>query len=142
MYVHTTQAASLLGISARRLRKLLSDKRVRGAYKSDRYWLIPLYEGMPVIVKAKRGQAGTWKVGKRPQKTIVHINSNIIKQNIKKSPEARKPAIAIKGAQLGYVDRLEIPAPCRIVYQPDNPLPCGARVWIEVLNCDLELIAS
>lgn len=142
MYVHTTQAASLLGISTRRLRQLLSDKRVKGAYKSGKFWLIPLYEGMPVIIQAKRGQAGTWKVGKRPQKHILHINSNIIKQNINKRPEERKPAIAIKGAQLGYVNQLEIPAPCRIIYQPDNPLPCGARVWIEVLNCELELIAS
>jgi|GEM_PF-4079896 len=22
---------------------------------------------------------------------------------------------------------------CRVVYQPDNPLPCGAVVWIEVV---------
>ena len=54
MYVHTTQAASLLGISTRRLRKLLSDKRVKGAYKSGKCWLIALYEGLPVIIKAKR----------------------------------------------------------------------------------------
>ena len=141
MYVHTTEAASLLGISSRRLRKLLQDKRVRGAYKSGKYWLIPLHDGLPIIVKAKRGQAGTWKTGKRPQKHIIHINSNVIKQNIKKSPEAREPAIAVKGAQLGYVHQLEIPVPCRVVYQPDKPLPCGARVWIEVLNCDLKLIA-
>ncbi|MEM7594588.1 MAG: helix-turn-helix domain-containing protein [Cyanobacteria bacterium P01_A01_bin.83] len=142
MYIHTTQAASLLGISPRRLRKLLQDKRVKGAYKSGKFWLIPLYEGLPVITKAKRGQAGTWKIGKRLQKQIIHINSNIIKQNIKKSPPERKPAIAVKGAQLGYVNQLEIPAPCRIIYQPDKPLPCGARVWIEVLNCDLKLIAG
>ena len=142
MYVLTTGAASLLGISSRRLRQLLQEKRVKGAYKSGKYWLIPLYKGLPVIIKAKRGQAGTWKTKKKPQKTIVHINSNIIKQNIKKTPQERKPAIAIKGAQIGYVDRLEIPAPCRIIYNPDRPLSCGARVWIEILNCDLELIAS
>ena len=142
MYILTTQAASLLGISSRRLRKLLQEKRVKGAYKSGKYWLIPLYKGLPVIIKAKRGQAGTWKTGKRPQKTIVHINSNVIKQNIKRSPQERKPAIAIKGAQLGYVHQLEIPAPCRIIYDPDKPLPCGARVWIEILNFDRFEIAS
>ena len=142
MYVHTTQAASLLGISSRRLRQLLQQKRVEGAYKSGKFWLIPLHDGMPAIEKAKRGQAGTWKKGTKPRKTIIHVNKNIIQQNIKKSREQRKPAIAIKGAQLGYVNRLEIPAPCRIVYEPDKPLPCGARLWIEVLNCDLELFAS
>ena len=142
MYLHTTQAASLLGISSRRLRKLLQEGRVMGAYKSGKFWLIPLHNGMPVIKKAKRGQAGTWKRGKEPEKSIVHINSNVIKQNIKKSPENRKPPIAIKGAQLGYVHHLEIPAPCRIVYSPDKPLPCGARVWIEVLGVNFELLAS
>ena len=142
MYIHTTQAASLLGISSRRLRKLLQEGRVIGAYKSGRFWLIPLYDGMPVIQKAKRGQAGTWKTGKKQQKVIVHINKNVIQQNIKKKPEDRQPVIGIIGAQLGYVHHLEIPAPCRIVYSPDKPLSCGARVWIEVLGVDLDLIAS
>ena len=142
MYIHTTQAASLLGISSRRLRKLLQEGRVIGAYKSGRFWLIPLYDGMPVIQKAKRGQAGTWKTGKKQQKVIVHINKNVIQQNSKKKPEEREPVIGIKGAQLGYVHHLEIPAPCRIVYSPDKPLSCGARVWIEVLGVELDLIAS
>ena len=143
MYVHTTKAASLLEISTRRLRQLLQQKRVEGAYKSGKFWLIPLHNGMPIIVKAKRGQAGTWKTGKKTAKTIVHINSNIIKQNIKKSPEARKPAIAVRDRnKKHYVHQLEIPLPCRVVYSPDKPLPCGARVWIEVLNGDLGLLAS
>ncbi|MGK7892098.1 MAG: DNA-binding protein, partial [Xenococcus sp. (in: cyanobacteria)] len=54
MYVMTTQAASLLQISSRRLRTLLQKGRVVGAYKSGKFWLIPLYEGLPVITKAKR----------------------------------------------------------------------------------------
>ena len=142
MYIHTTKAASLLEISSRRLRQLLQQGRVKGAYKSGKFWLIPLYDGLPQVTKAKRGQVGTWKTGKKPQKTIVHINSNTIKQNIKKERSQRKPVIAIKGAKKSYVHSSEIPAPCRIVYEPDQPLSCGARVWIEVLNCDLELIAS
>lgn len=142
MYVHTTKAASLLEISSRRLRKLLTEGRVIGAYKSGKFWLIPLHDGMPVITKAKRGQKGTWKTGKKISKVIVHINKNEIQRNIKKKPEERKPVIGIKGAQLGYVHHLEIPAPCRIVYSPDKPLSCGARVWIEVLGVHLELITS
>jgi len=142
MYLHTTQAASLLEISPRRLRQLLQQGRVKGAYKTGKYWLIPLYNGLPQIIKATRGQAGTWKRGKQPKKTIVHINSNTIKQNTKKGRGQREPVIAIKGATKSYAHQLEIPAPCRIVYQPDKPLSCGAKVWIEVLNCDFELIAS
>ena len=90
MYVQTTKAASLLNISSRRLRQLLQQGRVQGAYKSDRFWLIPLYNGLPQITKAKRGQAGTWKTGKQPTKTIVHINSNIIKQNKQKPQRAAR----------------------------------------------------
>lgn len=142
MYVLTTKAASLLNISARRLRQLLQQGRVKGAYKSQRFWLIPLYNGLPQITKAKRGQAGTWRTSKRPKKTIVHINSNTIKRNKQKARSQREPVIAIKGANKTYVHQLEIPAPCRIVYEPDKPLSCGAKVWIEILNCDLELIAN
>ncbi|MEL6438623.1 MAG: DNA-binding protein [Cyanobacteria bacterium J06621_8] len=142
MHILTTEAASLLGISSRRLRQLLQQERVKGAYKSGNFWLIPLYNGMPQIVEATRGQAGTWNRGKRPKKTIVHINRNTIRSNAKKSPGEREPVIAIKGTKNTYANSLEIPTRCRVVYQPDKPLSCGAQVWIEVLDCDLELIAS
>lgn len=148
MYVHTTEAASRLGISPRRLRQLLQQGRIKGAYKSGKFWLIPLYNDLPQVIKAKGGQAGTWKTSKPPKKTIVHINSNNIKSNAKKSSQQRKPVIAIKtnvsqggnGKNNIYVNQLEIPSPCRVVYQPDKPLPCGAKVWIEILDLDLELI--
>ncbi|MDJ0745845.1 MAG: helix-turn-helix domain-containing protein [Xenococcaceae cyanobacterium MO_167.B27] len=140
MYVHTTKAASLLGISPRRLRQLLQQGRVKGAYKSGKFWLIPLYNGLPQITKAKRGQAGTWKTKKQPKKTIVHVNSNTIKRNAKKSFGQREPVIAIKGRKNINVHQLEIPVPCRVIYQPDKPLSCGAKVWIEVLDFDLESI--
>lgn len=136
MYVHTTKAASLLDISPRRLRQLLQQGRVKGAYKSGKFWLIPLYNSLPQVIKAKRGQAGTWKTSRQVKKTIVHINSNTIKQNKKISPEQRKPVIAVKGTESTYVYSLEIPAPCRVVYRPDKPLSCGAQVWIEILGCD------
>ncbi|MGD1920826.1 MAG: hypothetical protein ACFCAD_19260 [Pleurocapsa sp.] len=32
--------------------------------------------------------------------------------------------------------------PCRVVYSRDKPLPCDARVWIEVLGVHLDLMAS
>ncbi len=142
MYINTTQAASLLKISPSRLRQLLQKGRVRGAYKTGRYWLIPLYDGMPYVEPTKRGQGGTWKVAKKPQKTTVHINSNIIRQNIKKSKAEREPAIAVKGKEKHYVHELEIPVPCKIIYNPDKPLSCGARVWIEILGFDLGLMAG
>ena len=141
MYVLTTKAAFLLGISSRRLRQLLQQGRVKGAYKSGKFWLIPLYNGLPQITKGKRGRAGTWKTTKKPKKAIAHINSNIIQSNAKKSPELREPVITVKtSGKNTYLHSLEIPSPCRIVYQPDKPLSCGAKVWIEILDFDLELL--
>ncbi|MEM6614763.1 MAG: hypothetical protein AAF652_21475 [Cyanobacteria bacterium P01_C01_bin.72] len=40
MYLHTTEAASLLKISPARLRQLLQQGRVKGAYKTGRYVLV------------------------------------------------------------------------------------------------------
>ena len=142
MYVGTTEAASLLEISPSRLRQLLQKKRVRGAYKTGKFWIIPLYNGMPYIEETKKGQKGTWNTAKKLQKTTVNINSNIIRQNIKKSKTEREPAIAVKGKEKHYVHELEIPVPCKIVYNPDKPLVCGARVWIEILGFDLNLMAA
>ncbi len=130
----------LCSCGTRTFRQLLQKGRVRGAYKAGKFWLIPLYNGIPFIEQTKRGQKGTWKTTKKLQKTTININSNIIRQNIKKNKQERKPAIAVKGKQKRYVHELEIPVPCKIIYNPDKPLSCGARVWIEILNFDLDSI--
>ena len=162
MYVTTGEATKLLNISSRRLLDLLQKGRVVGAYKSGRYWLIPLNNGLPQIIAGKRGRRGTWNTSATEKKTIVHINKNHIQQNTHRTESTRKPVIAIKNKKCSqgkasanlYARSLEIPYPCRIVYQPDNPLHslgarslasyadagshrCGAKVWIEVLGGDL-----
>ncbi len=142
MYVGTTEAAILLKISSGRLRQLLQKGRVRGAYKTGKFWLIPLYDGLPYIEETRKGQKGTWNTKKKTIKTTININSNIIRQNIKKSRAERKPAIAVRSKERRYVHELEIPVPCKIVYNQDRPLACGARVWIEVLGIDLNLLAA
>ena len=30
-----------------------------------------------------------------------------------------------------YAHEVHIEGPCKIIYSPDKPLACGARVWIE-----------
>ena len=138
MYINTTEAASYLEISPRRLRKLLQEERVKGAYKCGSAWLIPLYKGMPQIIERQHGQRGTWKKKRKPKRTLVHINRNKIASNLNKNPEEREPVISVKGRKNTYVDRLEIPFPCRLIYRPDRSLDCGARVWLEILDYDLE----
>ena len=145
MYVVASEAASLLKISHRRLLELLRKGRVKGAYKSGRFWVIPLYNKLPYIIPGKRGKKGNWKKTRLPRKTIVHVNRNRITENMNKSPQERKPVIAVKTSNSTlsknanfYTNQLEIPYPCRIIYQPDKPLSCGATLWIEVLGENLE----
>lgn len=144
MYIHTTQAAELLNIAPRRLLTLLNQGRVVGAYKSGRCWIIPTFDGLPKIIPGLRGRRGSWKTqedngdaNEEDTKTIIHVNSNRIRSNNKKSAEERKPVIVIRGKTDVYVRRVEIPFPCQVVYHPDDPLHCGAKVWIEVLGFDL-----
>ena len=132
MVVGTTQAAKILNISSARLRLLLITGRVKGAYKTGRMWLIPLFRGKPIISKGKRGPAPRWRNPRQPAKTIIHVNGQKIKQNQKHS--SKEPVITVKkGNSNVYGYEVEIPGGCRVVYRPDNPMSCGARVWIESL---------
>ncbi|MDJ0733993.1 MAG: helix-turn-helix domain-containing protein [Nostocaceae cyanobacterium] len=60
MYVSTTQAANLLGVSPTRIRYLLKQGRIKGAYKVGKIWVIPLFNDMPVISKGNRGPKAKW----------------------------------------------------------------------------------
>lgn len=63
-------------------------------------------------------------------KTIIHINQHVIRANLKTG--ARDPVITVKqGKTNTYAHEVEIEGPCAVVYSPDKPLSCGARVWIE-----------
>lgn len=60
----------------------------------------------------------------------IHINQHIIRRNSKTGD--REPVITIKeGRTNTYAHSVEILGPSRIVYSPDKPLSCGAKVWIE-----------
>lgn len=66
-------------------------------------------------------------------KRIIHIHRRCISQNIKKDAVNREPPIIVRrgSKREGYANEVFIDGPCRIVYSPDKPLDCGARVWIE-----------
>ncbi|WP_413166007.1 hypothetical protein ACL6C3_05405 [Capilliphycus salinus ALCB114379] len=83
MIVGTTEAAQILKISTARLRALLSAGRVQGAYKTGKMWLIPLVNGKPIIERGTRGPAPRWRDLRLPAKTIIHVNSQRIRQNHK-----------------------------------------------------------
>ena len=63
-------------------------------------------------------------------KTIIHINRNIIQQNTKHGRS--NPVCRVeRGQAVWYCMEVEIEGPSRMVYRPDNPRPCGAKLWIE-----------
>ena len=131
MIVGTTQAAKILKISTARLRVLLIAKRVQGAYKTGKMWLIPLFNGKPIIKRGTRGPAPGWRNPRKPAKTIVHVNSQKIIHNQKH--QQQEPVITVKKGNTNlYGHEVEILGGCRVVYNPDRPR-CGARVWIESL---------
>ncbi|NET28417.1 hypothetical protein [Okeania sp. SIO1I7] len=140
--IGTREAAFLLGICCQRVRVLLAQGRIKGAYKHKGFWRIPLYQNMPDVIPGKRGPRGVWCKGLRQAPTRIHVNQRKIKANSKRikndplmTPEQLVPVITMKQSErndLGY--QMEIHGECRIVYQPYHPLPCGARLWIETYS--------
>jgi hypothetical protein len=61
----------------------------------------------------------------------IHINQHNIKSN-RKAGDPKLPVITIKTYKENtYAHEIEINGPCKLVYRPDEPLSCGAHVWIE-----------
>lgn len=71
-------------------------------------------------------------------KTIIHVNQHIIKANNKNG--ANDPVLTVKTYKSNdYAHEAIIrddngKEVARIVYSPEDPLSCGARVWIETKN--------
>ncbi len=63
-------------------------------------------------------------------KKRIHINQHVIRANAKNG--TNDPAITVKTYKRNmYAQRVEIGGASTVVYSPDKPLSCGARVWIE-----------
>lgn len=65
-------------------------------------------------------------------KTRIHVNQHVIRRNNKLIHGPYEPPITVKrGKSNTYCHSVEIDGPSRVVYSPDKPLSCGAKVWIE-----------
>lgn len=63
-------------------------------------------------------------------KTIIHVNQHVIKANRKDGRE--DPVLTVKTYKSNtYAHEVAVHGPSKVVYSPDKPLSCGARVWIE-----------
>lgn len=71
-------------------------------------------------------------------KTIIHVNQHAIRRNIK--AEVKEPVLTVKTYKSNtYAHEVMIKGESRIVYSPEKPLSCGARVWIET-QAEVEVI--
>ena len=67
----------------------------------------------------------------------IHVNQHVIKANAKSGE--RNPVFTIKqGGKTTYATRVKVVGEMELVYSPDKPLSCGAKVWIETRG-DIEL---
>ena len=70
-------------------------------------------------------------------KTIIHVNQAHIRSNIKAEPDERIPVFTVKTYKSNvYTNEVTINGPSKLVYSPDKPLSCGARVWLET-ECEV-----
>jgi len=60
----------------------------------------------------------------------IHVNQHRIKAN--KKHNLNDPVITVKTSKSNtYGHEVIIHGPSKVIYSPDKPLSCGARVWIE-----------
>ena len=63
-------------------------------------------------------------------KKRIHVNQHKIRSN--KKNNLTEPVITVKTSKANnYGHEVEILGPSKIIYSPDKPLSCGAKVWIE-----------
>ena len=63
-------------------------------------------------------------------KKRIHVNQHTIRSN--KKNDEKKPVITVKTYKSNdYCHEAIIDGPSKVIYSPDKPLPCGAKVWIE-----------
>jgi len=73
-------------------------------------------------------------------KARVHVNQHNIRYNLH-NPDDMKPVVTVKTYKSNeYGDTVEINGPSVVVYSPEKPLSCGAKVWIECKYEDVHIL--
>tara|TARA_B100000768_G_C11281915_1_gene379127 strand:+ start:36 stop:290 length:255 start_codon:yes stop_codon:yes gene_type:complete len=63
-------------------------------------------------------------------KIRIHVNQHIIRANAKTG--RNDPTLTAKTYKHNYkVHEVDLQVSSEVKYEPDHPLPCGAKVWIE-----------
>ena len=71
----------------------------------------------------------------------IHVNQSVIRKNLKS--KINEPPIIVRTSKgTTYCYEAECQGKTKIVYRPEKPLSCGARLWIEttgdVIICDTD----
>ena len=60
----------------------------------------------------------------------IHVNQHNVRSNKKNG--TNKPVITVKTSKSNdYAHQVEVLGPSKVIYRPDKPLSCGAKVCIE-----------
>jgi hypothetical protein len=71
---------------------------------------------------------------------IIHINRNVIQRNEKNG--RTEPVCRVQeGKSVRYGMEVNILGPSKMVYRPDKPLKCGAKLWIET-NAEVDILGE
>tara|TARA_R110000737_G_scaffold266589_5_gene274176 strand:+ start:493 stop:744 length:252 start_codon:yes stop_codon:yes gene_type:complete len=63
-------------------------------------------------------------------KKQIHINQHVIRSNKKNG--AKEPVVTVKTYKSNdYGHEVNILGSSKVIYSPQKPLACGAKVWIE-----------
>ena len=67
----------------------------------------------------------------------IHVNQHIIRSNAKNGE--MQPCITVKTSKSNtYCHEVKVHGTTRVIYSPNKPLSCGAKVWIET-EADVEV---
>ena len=137
-YIGAGQAASLWNVCEQRARAMLRAGKIKGAYKNQKgVWMVPIEKKMPKVTPGTRGPKGRWQKRPRTAETIILVNRKRIDKNKKNQRENNgKPCQPVLSVKQGtrrkrYGHEVQIEGPCKLIYRPNDPLDCGATVWIE-----------
>jgi hypothetical protein len=71
-------------------------------------------------------------------KTLIHVNQHEVKANNKNG--TNNPVLTVKTYKTNtYAHEVIIKGESKVIYSPDKPLSCGARVWIET-QAEVEIL--
>ena len=144
----TRGRTALLNISVSRVKVLLQQGRIKGAKKEGRVGKIPRFWRNSQSSRARSGfernlekkalsKDNSDSLLARSLAPYVDAGSLVNKPQIDRNRKQKtnEPVITIRqGSRKTYCHLAEVKGSCKIVYQPDNPLSCGAVVWIEVVS--------